>query len=348
MPEAAPVKYARLPGSGMSRSGSSFFAISRSTCRLWLGDDHLLQVESAGGYSENYKRFYFQDIQAVYMQKTRTWLVYNVILGLITSLFLVFTLMVKDIGGVIALGIGTGLFGFFLVVNLALGPTCACHLKTAVHREELPSLRRRRNAQKVLARLKPLIEAAQGGVSAETLASQYQALLAQANITPAAPGQFARLADPDVKAYHSRVHQVLYVTLLAETLACVLNIFLPGMLAVFLRVVIGAVLAGAVLIALVKQHQTDLKFGVRVLTWITGGFVALRYVAGYFIMLIMSGQRGLDGTAIGPLRAIAALRPFETTWWLAILCLGAAGSALLGVTGLLLLRQHQRETGAVP
>ena len=81
MDAATPVQYQRLPGGGMARKGSSFIAATRTTCRLWLGDDHLLQVESMGGYSETYKRFYFRDIQAIIVQRTRTWVVWNIVLG---------------------------------------------------------------------------------------------------------------------------------------------------------------------------------------------------------------------------------------------------------------------------
>jgi len=46
--------YRRLPGNA---------AALASYHRLWLGPDHLLAVRSVG-FSEEYKRFYFSDIQA--------------------------------------------------------------------------------------------------------------------------------------------------------------------------------------------------------------------------------------------------------------------------------------------
>ena len=45
--------------------------------------------------------------------------------------------------------------------HVMLGTTCRCLIRTAVQTEELPSLRRVRNADKVLARIRPLIESAQ-------------------------------------------------------------------------------------------------------------------------------------------------------------------------------------------
>jgi hypothetical protein len=343
MPDAAPLLYRRLPGSGISRKGGSLITITRTSCRLWLGDDHLLQVESVGGYSESYKRFYFRDVQAIYLHKTNSWLIVNLVSGLLTGLFLLWTLMIKDHAGVIALGIITGIFGLFLLVNALRGPTCACHLQTAVHREELPSLRRRRNAEKVLARLKPLFELAQGTETAETLAPQYATLLANANARPAAPGQFSRVVDPTVRAYRSHAHQVLCCALLADALADICNIFLPCIPVVLLCMATGATLAGAVLIALVKQHQTDLKPAVRALTWVTAVFVGLGYLTGYIMMVVMTPGMEQDGTQWGYIKAIAELRPLHTTWWLAILSITATLAGLLGGIGLLLLRQHWRE-----
>ena len=342
MPDSSPVKYVRLPGSGASRKGTQLISFARITCRLWLGDDHLLQVESAGGYTESYKRFYFRDIQAVCIQKTGHWLAGNLVFGFLTGIFLLWMLPIKNEPGVITLGIIAGCFAFFLIVNLARGATCVCYLKTAVHLEELPSLRRYRNAKKVLARLQPFIETAQGSLMPETLATQYDTLLTGANAMSATPGQFVRLADPELQPYHSNMHQVLFIALLAEAAADLLNIFLPGMPVILLNMIIGGVLAIAVIIALIKQHKTDLKPAVRVVTWIAAGYVALGYFTSYLIMMIFASEERLDGTQWGYLKGLAELKPFETSWWLIILLISTAASAILGSLGLLLLRDYRR------
>ena len=341
MSDAAPVKNVRLPGSGMSRKGGSFLTLTRVASRLWLGDDHLLQVDSTGGYSEQYRRFYFRDIQAFSLHKTKEWFAVNLILGVVTGLFLLWALIVENTGGKITLGIISATLGIFLLVNVLRGSTCNCQIKTAVHLEELPSLRRRRNAEKVLARLRPLIEAAQGSAK-ETVALDYAALLSKANAQPAAPGQFSRVADPTVSPYESRAHSILFIALLVDASTNSLNIILPGIPAVVASAITGALLAGAVIVALVKQHHTDLAAGIRILTWVAAAFVALGYLAGYVIMIVLTEGQHLDGTQWGYLKALADLQPFETPWWLAVLSIGAAGAALLGVTGLSLLRQHRR------
>ena len=73
-------EYQKLPG---SRKG---FLIGKYT--LWQGSDHLLQIYSRVGVEE-YKRFYFNDIQAVVTRKTAIGTIQNIVMGL---LVLVFTL----------------------------------------------------------------------------------------------------------------------------------------------------------------------------------------------------------------------------------------------------------------
>jgi hypothetical protein len=343
MPDAPPITYARLPGSGLSRKGAAFISVARITCRLWLGDDHLLQVEAAGGYSETYKRFYFRDIQAIIIQKTKTWFVANTVLGVLTGLFLLWGISVHDEGGRIFLGFMTGLLGLFLLVSLLRGPSCVCFLKTAVHMEELPSLRRRRNAERVLARIKPLIEAAQGPLPPETLTPQYDSLLANAKVVPAAPGQFVRMADPEMQTYRSRVHKILYCTLLADAVSTLINLFLPSLPVVLLNTLLGALVSGALIIALVKQYQTDLKPAVRLLTWLAAAYVVVGYLASFVVMMTVIPSHGFDGTQWGYLKGLAELKPFETPWWLGVLLVNTVLSGIFGAAGLLLLREHWRQ-----
>ena len=151
--------YRRLPGNA---------AALASYHRLWLGPDHLLAVRSVG-FSEEYKRFYFSDIQALIVQKTDRREILNVICALAAILFGLLTLAISNPvwnGFWIIL---TALAVFLLLVNWLRGPTCVCHVRTAVQTEPLPSLRRARTAGRVTALLKPLIEQAQGALRPDWL-----------------------------------------------------------------------------------------------------------------------------------------------------------------------------------
>src|SRR5947208_7293567 len=178
--------YRRLPG-----REAGFLSYSR----LWLGPDHLLLARTAF-FSEEYKRFYFRDIQAVVTRRTERSEILNVIFA--------FTMIVF---GVLAVVTGSGWQVFFLVmtgtvvlallVNWLRGPTCVCHVRTAVQTEELSPLKRFRAARKVIERLKPNIEKAQGLLAPELLRPKPPVVLAAAPSETAA--QPASRATPSTE-----------------------------------------------------------------------------------------------------------------------------------------------------
>jgi hypothetical protein len=344
MPAETPVQYARLPGKGRPSKGVAFIAIARTTCTLWLGNDHLLQVETAG-YGEHYRRFYFRDIQAITLYKTKSWQTALAFLGAVTALFLLWALVAGSGPLRIVLLVIASVCGLFLAQRLWSGPSCRCYLQSAVHLEELPSLQRQKNALKVLARLKPLIEAAQGVISAETIALQYAALLEEARVQAAVPGQLSRVSNAlPVTAYRGPWHRILFAALLANAFSNILNIFWPGLPVVLLTMIINAAIAISAVVALVKQHQTTLPAALRVLTWCSGLFMALNYGASYVMHIVLAPSEHLDGTEWAYLKALAALQPFATHWWLGILAAAAVLSLVLGGCGLFLLRRPMQLT----
>jgi hypothetical protein len=149
--------YKRLSGRGNSlRVTNTPFA----RFSLWLGEDHVLQSCSYG-YSEEYRRFYFRDIQAIVLRKTLVWTVVNVVCIIVVCLSAL-SWFAGDVG-LKTFGAICGIpFLLFLVFNLLLGPTCECRLLTAVQTEPLPSLSRMRSARKAIGTILPLIERTQG------------------------------------------------------------------------------------------------------------------------------------------------------------------------------------------
>lgn len=187
MPEK---EYQRLTRA-RSRSAFAVAFISRSS--LWLGQDHLLCVDSSG-YTETYKRFYFRDIQVITLVTTRRRTVWNGTLvgpivvclaGLANSLFST----PRDAGTtIIAWAIVSAVFLVPLLINNLLGPTCTGYLRTAVQIEELPSLNRLRRAHKVLERLRPFITAVQGSLAPEEISARMQAAAKLPDGTATGPG----------------------------------------------------------------------------------------------------------------------------------------------------------------
>jgi hypothetical protein len=141
---------------------------------LWLGPDHLLHIEHSG-YTETYKRFYYNEIQAITIRETKRLRNWSIFFLVMITIFASLALAIGDQIGRVFMLIFLALFLILLVINLIKGKTCICHVQTAVHREALPSLRRVRNTRKALVKIREQIAAAQGLFSPEEARARYAA-----------------------------------------------------------------------------------------------------------------------------------------------------------------------------
>jgi hypothetical protein len=128
---------------------------------LWLAVDHLLVVASTG-YSEEYRRIQFQNIQGFFTvasNRKNSWFLFWLFLGMFAGIIAAISYVAdgKPIVSLIFLGIA----GVGVVWNHLLGPSCNVYVVTGVQTLQLPSLVRRRKAMKVFARIEPLIADAQ-------------------------------------------------------------------------------------------------------------------------------------------------------------------------------------------
>src|SRR5689334_4799537 len=109
-------EYRKLKGRGVRRQG--WIAGSRTFCSLWVGADHFLQIDSTGGFVEEYKRFYFKDIQALYCRKTNKGLITTIILAFFVLGFLFLTWITTLVGLQIFWAVVGGLLLIPLIINL--------------------------------------------------------------------------------------------------------------------------------------------------------------------------------------------------------------------------------------
>jgi hypothetical protein len=151
-------EYQRLPGKGRRKKSIIGFS------RLYLGKDHLLGVYNAA-YTEDYRRFYFKDIQAIVVAaNSRRERLAAIYCG--TALFLLLIAFWKGGNWSTFFMILAVLFLVNVAINWHRGPTCTCRLYTAASREDLPSLGRIKNANEVIEILRPLIAESQGRLTA--------------------------------------------------------------------------------------------------------------------------------------------------------------------------------------
>jgi hypothetical protein len=169
-------EYRRLTRSRLRRKG--FFVSVATRSSLWLGKDHLLSIDSTY-FTEEYKRFYFRDIQAITIQRTNRRATWNLVLAALLLGWLVLLgvaglYSTLDTATLFLLGTLFLMIAVPLLVNNILGPACTFYLRTAVQTEELPSLSRVRRANRKLDRIRPLIAAAQGQLTPEEISMRLQ------------------------------------------------------------------------------------------------------------------------------------------------------------------------------
>lgn len=255
-------EYRRLPG---KRRG--FFNVSS----VWAGPDHLLLVRGSR-FREEYKRFYYRDVQAVAVARTLRfhistrsaligWFMISVAIAIFMpaiARFMPATLRTYNGSAGAALA-GLGLITLALAgvwIYISAAQSCRCRIYTAVSGDELPSIYRIWTARKFLAELEPLIAQTQGTIQGEWAAA------AEARTVGLAPGPASLAAPQPAPALPRRAlaSDLFLVSLFTDALARVAPI--PAPLAAWLPVTMElAAVAGAVAV-LVQYNRGRLRAGM--------------------------------------------------------------------------------------
>jgi hypothetical protein len=330
------MKYKRLAG---SRRGFGKWHT------LWLGDDHLLSVESTG-YSEEYKRYYLKDIQAITSCRSAGGKLLNGIFGTIVAISLL-----AGIGGYengptpvcVFAGIFGGVFLLLLLWNLFRGPTCRCHIRTPVGIDKLPALDRVRSVKKALERVCPLIGRLQGEVSRKVIAE----LTGKAKDEPPAsldakPVKAMQPAGPagenPLSPYQGGMHRAVFLLLIADAGITFLQMFHNSKPLVFLSTFVCTVFFCLAIISLVRQHNHPVSEPAKWMTW--GGVATMvsGSAIGYFFMIFLNIEKLKGVTSQEQIFDFyAAIEPAKHPSYAAFLLIYAVIAAVIGIGGLFAL-----------
>lgn len=324
--------YTRLSGRGLKNGG--FFSLTGIRSLLFLGEDHLLCVYNKR-FEEEYRRFYFKDIQALIVRRNRRDLLWNIIF-----LFLI----------IITLYIGTDLWpvaaflGGLIFINRLLGPTCICHIQTAVSKEALPSLHRVKNAQKVINRIIPHIEIEQGRLEPDDIVENMQRVAEKA-VSAEDLKSHAELSDHPANSYNGTIHKILYGLLLGSCLTTMLDLFFESMPTTFVNIMISSVLIILVITALVKQQGSSLRREIRRITWATMVYFMICLVIGYvgFILVFIKNPEiaGSQWNQWEMLKAISMVSVFDYPFFLGAYIVSIIYSCFAGIAGLYYITQSK-------
>jgi hypothetical protein len=302
----------------------------------------------SNGFSEDYKRFYFSDIQAIITQKTRRGATWNMVLALMIACSLAGALFLGVESVRILSWIISGTFLALLLVNVFRGPTCVCHILTAVQEDELPSLNRLRVARKVMDTLRSAIERFQGRLNPE------EVRIGQNEETLHASPATSPLRRPHARGREIRhdggtVHLLVFALILLD--GFLIGIELLHHSAVIIGVSYGVTLLYSIgiIIALVKQHESDLPGTVRRMTWASLGFLCVSYLLGYVLMVstLMIRRPEKMVTQWDMYRVVLDLSPQDSPLVMGVYAFAATCSLVLGALGLVRVKRHRDDSAAV-
>ncbi|MDY6791708.1 MAG: hypothetical protein SWH54_10625 [Thermodesulfobacteriota bacterium] len=324
MPNASK-EYTRLPGKKKN------FLIGYY--ELWMGHDHLLYIFSRFGI-EDYKRFYYKDIQAVITRKTVTGIIQNLILSIFCILFSFLALYLKGDWPVLNWGIA-GLMAIFLVINWIRGPTCVSHLQTAVQTEKLHSLYRLKTAKKIMSRLRQVVEKSQGKLARGDIGEEE--LKTSTAIRPSVGND---TIDLSTRQIGMKVHRILFAILILDGLVTYLDFFYNHVTITLMETIIAMAACIMVIMALVRQHRSNLKSSMRMITWAAFSYLCLNIVIGYiFYFVVIFRHPEMSHSQWELIKAMSRMSPGDSFMLMAFYIFSICSSLILGLSGLIISRR---------
>lgn len=307
------------------------------TVSLWVGKDHLLQREFTG-YTEDYKRFYLRDIQAFLIRPNNQRAVWGIVWGACIALVLVLMGSLHAAQNKFLWGCG-GLSFLLFSINFALGRGCFCHIKTAVQTIPLP-ISRLRNANRIIKKLKPLIEGAQTLLPEGPAIVPTQPLPSQSK-NPEKPGHQGMKRE-----FHPGVHWMLFVALILNSFIDISRYYILDLTIYTIGVFLSFGLIFLLVFALIRQSNSNVSTMIRKLT--VG--VLIFVIADYFLGSIWDISLSLKHPSLlrdewAMLKLAASISPDDSVYSLFVEGFDLVGTLLLGLLGVAeLIIYHQRSS----
>jgi hypothetical protein len=227
------------------------------------------------------------------------------------------------------------------VINFFRGPTCETYLLTAVQTEKLHSLHRLKITQPVMNRLRSLIEQRQGRINPETV--DRQSAYPFPNQTQlSSPGR-NRQNQTAQKPEKGRVHLAVFVLLVVDGVSIAFSFLYMHVALSLLSTAVSMGMGICVIVALVKQHESNLKQSLRTLTWAALGYVCFSFVAGYIVSITLTFKHPEIWQNQWELfKLLSSISPWDSPLLMAVNIIALSGALFIGIPGLLMLKNPQQ------
>ena len=322
---------------------------------LWLADDHLLAVEF-NGYTESYKRYLFKDIQALTALRTKESTVVTVICAALAAVAAIPVLLLllppitrptvwEWVTGALAF-----LFLVLLAINLLRGPTCVCHVRTALGLNELPSIRRLRHFSKVVERLRPLITTVQGPTAEPSAASNPGS--GTASVKPVFQASLAGIPTGKLEGgYNGRMHMALFGLMIAGAAFSWFRHSHGDVLFGIANFVRLLALLCLICLALNRQGKFTVPKSMKAITWIALIAVSIEFIFGHIFMFahpIFMKRLELLQDHQAVMLAFMRMRPQSNPFLSVVNLSDMILMSLCGLWGLAVLARWLRKTSGGP
>jgi hypothetical protein len=234
-----------------------------------------------------------------------------------------------------------------LLVGLFKGPTCKTELRTAVQTEKLYTLHRLKTASKVMDSLRIQIQQTQGTLSRDALNKMPAQPLKSRDTHRQGLSRSSKKAAPHNE--NGRAHMGLFVLLLLDAALVSLGFFFTHVMLTIMGSIAILCMGILVIVALVKQQNSNLGGSLRAITWTTLGFLCINFAAGYIVSIVYATQNpGIVYNQWEIFKSMSLLSPWESPLKLSFDIFTICGAAFLGIPGLFMLHRSARGSKAQP
>jgi len=306
-------QYKKLPGQrrGFLRGAS-----------VWLGPDHLLLVRSLR-FREEYKRYYFRDIQAIVMAQEPRFHIST--RAAVLAVLCLPAFLTARTGILFSAWKAAAVLLVLVWVLISALRSCRCRIFTGVSADDLPSLYRTWTAHRFLRLVRPLIEQAQGAhvtAPAETVAS------------PVVGPREWSLPEPIPPPPRNQTRKALVVfalltaSLLADAIWSVLSLHSTAGWSQTVDAVLTLIEAGTAIAIIVHHYRGQARGAMQKLAIATLVSIGIFF---YGQTIAASVTAALEASASGQ-RATLSL-PFNSS----VREIGAVLAAVLGTVGVVIM-----------
>ncbi len=256
--------------------------------RLWLADDHLLLVRNEG-LKESYRKFHFQDIQALVLAENKQRRNQSIISLLIILFFLVLAGLSGEVGRMVHLAIAFLTFIIFLV-NWFMGATCTVQIITAVQTTFLPC-KLLPAAQRLQKKLNASIQKIQGDFTAdheEQLDHKREEVAATDHLKQTAK-KLEELEEFSL-FFNNQAHLISYALFLLLAIIYLLSFTGRGQLIYAFENITCLLALVAVITALYRQSKSKLRGMLTNLTWLAAFWLMLSVLANFGLLVALFSQ----------------------------------------------------------